>query len=41
MVKRFMCVLLVSLLCACGGGDEDEQATTDPVDCKARPETCR
>ena len=36
-------VAVCSLLSGCGGGGEDEAptATTQPVDCKARPELCK
>lgn len=38
-MKLILCMCLA--LAACGGGDDDEQAGTQPVDCVARPELCR
>ena len=40
----FTVALLSALLLAlagCGGGEEEDRATTEPVDCRARPELCR
>ncbi len=41
-MKHILAAVLLSLLCACGGGDvdDDDQATPGPVDCKATPERC-
>lgn len=33
-------MLACAVLSGCGGGDDEEQKDTDPVDCKARPELC-
>lgn len=35
-------VALLAILAGCGGDSrDDDRKDTDPVDCKARPETCR
>lgn len=39
---KFLVLLLVSLLTACGGGDyEDDEKSAGKPDCEARPELCR
>jgi hypothetical protein len=41
-MKTLAALILAALLCACGGGDPDEDpAFTGPPDCKARPELCK
>jgi hypothetical protein len=40
-MKRVLTLALCALLAACGGSfEEDERATTEPVDCKAKPASC-
>lgn len=37
---KLLALIFSSLLAACGGGEDEEQKDTQPVDCKARPEIC-
>jgi hypothetical protein len=40
-MRRILIMALCAALAACGGGDWPDEATTQPVDCKAQPERCR
>ena len=42
-LARFALLAMLMAACAgCGGGDpDDERASTEPVDCLAKPEACR
>jgi len=40
-MRAALALTLVLLLGACGGNGDDDTASTDPVDCRARPELCQ
>ena len=40
-MKTIIALLMLSALCGCGGGsDEEDRAGTMPVDCKTEPKRC-
>lgn len=40
-MKTLATLALLAILTACGGGDPEDTADTQPVDCAAKVEACR
>jgi hypothetical protein len=39
-MKTLLCAMILAALCACGGGDDEDKKTVEPVDCKVHPNLC-